>query len=123
MTVIIRGLDKPKECLGCQFCLKDHGRDYCIFDGEYINWEDGTINPDCPVGECEGLKWIPVTEKYPLPWELVWVTDRLGETNVCQMSHKDNQDWYDEEEDWMYEHDAIVAWMPYYVPEPYGGKS
>ena len=64
-------------------------------------------------------RWIPVSEKYPEPWELVWVTDRRGRMNVCQMSHKGNQDWYDSEEEWMYEHDAIVAWMPYYLPEPY----
>ena len=67
-------------------------------------------------------KWIPVSEKYPTPWELVWVTDKRGHVNVCQISHKDNQYWYDEREYWMYEHDAVVAWMPYYVPEPYEVK-
>lgn len=65
MTVIIRGLDKPKECLGCQFCLKDHGRDYCIFDGEYINWEDGTVNLDCPLEKYEEPvkhgKWLKIS--------------------------------------------------------------
>jgi DNA-directed RNA polymerase subunit RPC12/RpoP len=53
MTVIIRDLDKPKECCDCKFCLKDHGRDYCVFDGEYIDWADGAINLDCPLEEYE----------------------------------------------------------------------
>ena len=66
-------------------------------------------------------KWTLVSEKCPTPWELVWVTDKWGRVNVCQMSHKDNQYWYNEEEEWMYEHDAVIAWMPYYVPVPYHG--
>lgn len=58
MTVIIRDLDKPAECVGCRFCLKDHGRDYCIFDGEYIDWADGTVNLDCPLEEYEAVPVI-----------------------------------------------------------------
>ena len=65
MTVILRDLDKPAECDGCKFCLKDRGRDYCIFDGEYIDWADGTVNLDCPLEEYKEPRWIPVTERLP----------------------------------------------------------
>lgn len=69
----------------------------------------------------EEPSWIPVSEKYPTPWELVWVTDKRGHVNVCQMSHKGNQDWYDSEEEWMYKRDTVVAWM--LLPKPYGEES
>ena len=65
-------------------------------------------------------KWIPCTPKTMPPyWVLVWVTDNHGHVAVCQLSHKENHYWYDGDERWMYEHDSIIAWMPYNVPEPY----
>lgn len=64
------------------------------------------------------LKWTRTSDDLPDPWEYVWVTDRGGRLAVCQMSHK-NGDWYDEDDEWLYDHDSIVAWMPYTMPEPY----
>ena len=65
-------------------------------------------------------KWIPCTPKTMPPyWVLVWVTDNHGHVAVCQLSHEENHYWYDGDERWMYEHDSIIAWMPYNVPEPY----
>ena len=105
MTVIIRDLDKPAECDGCKFCLKDHGRDYCIFNGEYIDWEDGTINLDCPLEEYEEPRWIPVTERLPKethPDGFVYVSAYDAVT-----MH------------WGYGDKNVQAWMP--LPEPYRG--
>jgi len=65
--------------------------------------------------------WIPCTKKYPTPWELVWTTDKQGNVEVCQLSHK-NSDWYDADEKWFYSHDSIIAWMPYEMPTPYQPK-
>lgn len=62
--------------------------------------------------------WVPCTKGYPNPWELVWTTDKHGNVAVCQLSHKDS-DWYDADEEWFYNHDNIIAWMPYEVPEHY----
>lgn len=66
-------------------------------------------------------QWIPCTKEYPDPWELVWTTDRHGNVEVYQLSHK-NSDWYDADENWFYNHDSIIAWMPYEAPEPYRPK-
>lgn len=105
----------------CGDCVQYNWRTHRCGLGAHVNGNaDDCFYLDCPfLKEEKKQTWIPVTERYPLPWELVWVTDKRGQVNVCQMSHKDNQYWYDSEEEWMYEHDAIVAWMPYYVPEPY----
>ena len=66
----------------------------------------------------EDLKWTRTADGLPDPWTFVWVTDRRGRLAVCQLFHKTG-DWYDEEDEWLYYHDSIVAWMPYEVPEPY----
>jgi len=65
--------------------------------------------------------WIPCTREYPTPWELVWTTDKHGNVEVCQLSHKDS-DWYDADEKWVYSNDNIIAWMPYEIPDPYQPK-
>ena len=62
-------------------------------------------------------RWIPCSERLPNKFEDVWVTDNCGRIAVC---HRGHSGWRDAESgDWMYYLDSIVAWMPYYVPEPY----
>lgn len=62
-------------------------------------------------------KWIPCSERLPNKFEDVWVTDNRGGVAVCHMGHTG---WRDTNlDEWMYHLDSIVAWMPYYVPEPY----
>jgi len=65
----------------------------------------------------EGSKWVLCSERLPNKFEDVWVTDNRGRVAVC---HRGHSGWRDaESDDWMYHLDSIVAWMPYYVPEPY----
>jgi len=67
-------------------------------------------------------KWIPLTkDTIPPYWELVWVTHKRGWVDVCQLGHEEHY-WYSREEEWRYEFDSIIAWMPYEEPEPYKAK-
>ena len=67
-------------------------------------------------------KWIPLTkDTIPPYWELVWVTNKRGQVDVCQLGHTEHF-WYSREEEWRYEFDSIIAWMPYEEPEPYKEK-
>ena len=64
-------------------------------------------------------RWVLCSERFPNKFEDVWVTDNRGRVAVC---HRGHSGWRDAESgDWMYYLDSIVAWMPYYVPEPYQG--
>ena len=64
----------------------------------------------------EKQQWIPVEERLPEPWTLVLVTDSCKNVGVCQMSRSD-KNWYDENENWIYFPDSVIAWMP--LPEYY----
>ena len=65
----------------------------------------------------EEQQWIPCSKRLPNKFEDVWVTDNRGKVAVCRMGHTG---WRDMESgEWMYCLDSIVAWMPYYVPDPY----
>jgi len=90
---------------------------WAMSEKEFLEW----LNSE--VMNCSEIpnNWIPCTKKYPTPWELVWTTDKCGNVEVCQLSHKDS-DWYDADEKWFYNHDSIVAWMPYEIPDPYQPK-
>jgi len=50
MTVIIDDVEKkPEDCWNCNFCAKEDGKYYCTVDDDWIHFEDGSINLDCPV--------------------------------------------------------------------------
>ena len=66
----------------------------------------------------EKQRWIPVSERLPLPQTLVWTIDKHGIVSMCKLSYKSGG-WYDKDEGWVYMHDSVIAWMPYDEPEPY----
>jgi hypothetical protein len=66
----------------------------------------------------EGQRWIPITERLPLPQTLVWVTDSCLNVSACKLSYS-GSGWYSENDDWIYFLSSVIAWMPYNAPEPY----
>lgn len=60
MTVVIEDLNKPKDCWECldKFCIWDeeHGKYYCAVNGDWINFEDGSVNLDCPLEDYKGTE-------------------------------------------------------------------
>ena len=97
-----------------------------LFDpstGEVMEpWQLNDINRtayDAYKGAIEFLEkqqWIPVEKRLPEPWDLVLVTDSCKNVGVCQMSRSD-KNWYDENENWIYVPDSVIAWM--LLPEYY----
>lgn len=83
-----------------------------------LDWQEALDMAISALEQQEDHKWTRTADAMPDPWEYVWVTDRRGHLATCQLSHKTG-DWYDDEDEWLYDHDSIVAWMPYEVPEPY----
>ena len=64
-------------------------------------------------------KWIPTSERFPKPDELVWVCDKHHGIEVGQLHEYEDSDWYDINNEWLYYRTSIIAWRPYSVPEPY----
>lgn len=83
-----------------------------------LDWQEALDMAISALEQQERCRWTRTADALPDPWEYVWVTDRRGHLATCQLSHKTG-DWYDDEDEWLYDHDSIVAWMPYEVPEPY----
>ena len=66
-------------------------------------------------------EWIPCKKQMPGFWEHVWVTNRKHQVEHLMLSHKGF--WVDViNEYWYADLDYVVAWMPYYEPEPYTGE-
>lgn len=74
---------------------------------------------DMAIKELEEPRWKMCKRELPEPWTLVWTTDNRHRTEICQMSNKGDMDWYDSDEEWIYNHDSIIAWKPYVPTEPY----
>ena len=83
-----------------------------------LDWQEALDMAISALEQQEDHKWTRTADALPDPWELVWVTDRRGHLATCQLSHKTG-DWYDEDDEWLYYRNSIVAWMPYTMPEPY----
>ena len=65
--------------------------------------------------------WIPCKERLPETWEAVWVSTRMGQVDVCKLSHRGF--WVDAaEEEWYSGIDFVKAWMPFWLPDPYEGE-
>lgn len=66
-------------------------------------------------------KWIPCEVKLPPFWDLVWVTTESGRVDMCILSHLGY--WVNPEggrDDWLYNMNSVVAWMPFWEPPAYG---
>lgn len=129
-------MDKLKPCPFCGgeaeiLCVPNYFKQGLSLTGWLVKCLNGCVNQaprhsvhDAIVAwnmrvEDKDDDWIPLTKDTKPPyWTLVWVTDKRGKVNICQLSHEERY-WYDAEEEWMYEYDSIVAWMPYHEPEPY----
>ena len=66
-------------------------------------------------------KWIPCSEAMPEDkgyYDLCWVTTRYGDVEtMVHNNSKYGSHWEQGDDDWVDE--FIVAWMPYYGPDPY----
>ena len=123
MNVIIRDFDRPEKCWGCNFCIRDldYDRYYCAVNGDWIDFSDGEINPDCPVAKYEKPEWVPVSERLPEKRTIVLISHAVPfdkQYDVTSAGFYWEGKWH--EGDGRLAHD-VHAWMP--MPLPYVGKS
>ena len=76
MSILIEGIDMPRDCCECRFCTRKE-LSQCILSGGVTNWEyyNGTRRVDCPL--------VPV----PTPHGRLVDADELKATFCAECNH------------------------------------
>jgi len=117
---------KLKEAVSNAHRIAEDIRNYAIRD-ELANLWNCIIDNIEPLREALDVickhypedKWTLTSEKMPKPNELVWVCDKHHEVGVCQLHECMDSDWYNSNDEWFYCRGSVIAWRPYFIPEPY----
>ena len=127
MSVIIKGMEMPKNCYECPFAMeyfstlfmnrrgKFRANYSCVIAHKVIT--STKRNRFCPlvsadVVEVKHCKWIPVTERLPESGEWVLCACRAS---IFLVMKYDDGDWY-ENPAHVYMRGFVTHWMP--LPEP-----
>ena len=125
MSVLIEDMKMPDKCINCPFMVS-RDNDDCILQSEAANgrfetWDD--MKAECPLAETQPeSKWIPCSDKIPSEAQECWITAKDGTVYQGMFTRQ-----YGERRDsgficngfgfaWL---NAVAAWMPYEMPEPY----
>ena len=118
MSVIIKGMEMPKNCAHCRFnSASGQITALCDLVG-WIKIKENRRADECPLAEIQPEpQWIPCRETVDIPDHEILACDKYGEEMFGYLSYEDDQ-WLCESDGYMM-YDPI-AWRE--KPEPYRGE-